>query len=222
MPTIDEYLSLITSEHRDKAKFESMVSLDVSLQVQVQSLMTQMFTTLFDLDLAYGAQLDIIGKWVGVSRRIKVPIPAVYFSWDADYTLGWEYGSWAPPSAPTSITELPDDAYRTLIRTKIAANRWDGTTTGAYTIWDSIFTAYTILIQDFQDMSYDLIIVGGIVDSLTLALLTGGYLPLKPEAIRINNYIVPVNDGPLFGWDLENDYIQGWETGSWGRELEPT
>ena len=121
-----------------------------------------------------------------------------------------------------TITVLPDDAYRTLVKAKIAANHWDGTTDGAYAIWNSLFTQYTILIQDFQDMSYDLIVVGGIVDSLTLALLVGGYIPLKPEGVRVNEYIVPVNTGPLFAWDVENTLLQGWDQGSWGRELKPT
>ena len=219
--TLEDYLNLITSEYRQKPNFIATVSAGVSVQLRVQELLAAMIP-LFDVDVAVGQQLDVIGLWVGVSRNVSVPIPGVYFSWDADYTLGWDFGSWQPASAPADITSLPDDAYRTLIKAKIAANHWDGTTDGAYAIWDAIFKNITILIQDHQDMSYDLALVGGIVDSLTLALLTGGYIPLKPEGVRINTYFVPVDTSPLFGWDLESDFVKGWDESSWAREVVPT
>jgi hypothetical protein len=219
--TVNDYLNLITSAYRSAPKFTAMVEADVSVQVRVQDLVSSMIP-LFDVDAAVGGQLDIIGEWVGVSRNVNIPIENVYFTWDGDYTLGWEYGVWQGDLTPTAVTVLPDDAYRRLIKARIAANKWDGTTDGAYAVWDSVFTEYTILIQDYQDMSYSLAIVGGIVDSLTLALLRGGYLPLKPEGVRINEYLVPVDDSTLFGWDVESDYLAGWDDGSWARELSPT
>lgn len=220
--TVLDYLNLITSSWREKPNYTAMISADVSPMVQVQDLLSSMIPK-FDVDVAVGQQLDIIGLWVGISRVVKVPISGVYFSWDsADYTLGWEFGSWAPADTPTEVTVLPDDAYRTLIKAKIAANQWDGTIDGAYAIWDEIFTTVTILIKDNQDMTFDLGVVGGIIDSLTLALITGGYIPLKPEGVRINSYFVSVDVGPVFAWDVESDLLAGWEEGSWVREIAPT
>ncbi len=219
--TEQEYLDLITSQFREKPKFTAMVASDVAPQVQVQTLLQQMLPR-FDVDTAVGSQLDVIGVWVGVSRNISIPIPDVYFTWDDVYTLGWEYGTWQPANLPAEVTVLPDDAYRTLIKAKIAANQWEGTTTGAYAIWSQIFTTTTILIQDNQDMSYALAVVGGIIDSLTLALITGGYIPLKPEGVRVSAYYVSIDDGPVFSWDVESDLLGGWDEGSWVRELAPT
>ena len=218
MTTTNDYLQLITSEHRDKANFSAMVELDTSFAVRVQNLLITMIP-IFDVDVAVGSQLDVIGQWVGISRNISIPISGIYFSWDSTSDVGWEYGTWKDPLAPSSITSLPDDAYRTLIRAKIAANKWDGTTEGAYTVWESVFPQYNILIQDNQNMSYDLIIVGAIVDSLTLALLVEGYLPLKPEGVHIDSYFVPADTNPAFGWDLDSPLITGWDTGSWMKEI---
>jgi hypothetical protein len=219
---IQDYLNRITSAYQGKPNFTAVVSLLVSLPVQIQTVLASL-VTLYDVDSATGVQLDIIGQWVGISRNIAVPISGVYFSFDgADYTVGWDYGTWQPFNAPTEVTSLPDDAYRTLIRTKIAANHWDGTTPGAYAIWDSIFTNFTILIQDNQNMTYGLAIVGGIVDSLTLALLSGGYIPLKPEGIEISEYFVSTDTNPAFGWDVESSSLGGWDQGSWLREILPT
>lgn len=218
--TENEYLDLIPSANRQKPKFVATVQANLAVPLRVQELLRSM-VPIFDVDSAVGDQLDIIGKWVGITRNVSIPIPNVYFSWDDVYTLGWEYGTWRPSLAPDSVTSLPDDAYRTLIKAKIAANNWDGTTSGAYAIWDSLFTTFRILIQDNMDMSYDLAIVGGIVDSLTLALITGGYIPLKPEAIRVNAYYVSVDSNPVFGWDVESDLLGGWDEASWVRELNP-
>ncbi len=212
------YQELITSAYQNKLKFTATVNLDTSVQTRVQELLASMIP-LFDVDVALGNQLDIIGQWVGVSRNISIPIPGVYFSWDSTIDLGWDYGTWRPINQPANITSLPDDQYRILIKTKIAANQWDGTTEGAYAIWSRIFTDYVILIQDHQNMTYSLIIIGGIVDSLTLALLVGGYVPLRPEGVLISSYLVPANAGPAFAWDTDNASLKGWDTGSWLREI---
>lgn len=214
----EDYLNLITSEHRQKPKYVAMAEFTAEVYVHIQDVLTSMVPK-FDVDTAVGDQLDIIGIWVGVSRNVRIPISGVYFSWDGDYTVGWDFGVWQPNLAPSTVTILPDDIYRTLIRAKIASNAWDGTTDGAYAIWDAVFPDITILIQDNEDMSYDLAFVGGIIDSLTLALITEGYIPLKPEGVRVNTYFIPVDDGPLFGWDLDTDLVKGWDEGSWAREL---
>ena len=220
--TINDYLDLVTSEYRNQPNFIATLTALVAPYVQLQAVLTSMIP-LFDLDVAVGDQLDVIGQWVGITRNVSIPIADVYFSWDsATYALGWDYGTWQPSNAPTTVTVLPDDAYRTLIRAKIAANQWDGTTTGAYTIWDAVFPDTTILIQDNQNMTYDLAIVGGIVDSLTLALITGGYIPLKPEAIRIDAYYVSIDSGLVFAWDVESTYLGGWDEASWAVQTTPT
>lgn len=218
---LDDYLGLITSEFRNQPNFIATLTAVGDLFVHIQDVITSMVPK-YDVDVAVGAQLDVIGLWVGISRNVTIPIDGVYFSWDGDYTVGWDYGVWQATISPTSVTVLPDDIYRTLIKAKIAANSWDGTTDGAYAIWEQVFSNFEILIQDYQNMSYDLAIVGGIVDSLTLALIASGAIPLKPEGVRVNRYIVPVDTNPLFAWNIENDLLAGWNEGSWGREIKPT
>ncbi len=71
-------------------------------------------------------------------------------------------------------------------------------------------------------MSYALAVVGGVIDSLTLALLTGGYIPLKPEGVRVSNYYVSIDSSPIFGWDVDTGLFAGWDSGSWLREIAPT
>lgn len=215
-----DYTALVTSEHQDKPKFIEMIAGTTAALNQLQSL-TQAMVDLYDVDVAVGSQLDAIGKWAGISRDILITLPNVYFTFDDTDTTGWDFGIWQG-GEDTGITSLPDQIYRTFLKAKIAANQWDGTTTGAYAIWDATFDGITIIIIDNQDMTYDLGLVGGIVDSLTLALVTGGYLQLRPSGVQVNTYYIPGTAGPIFGWDLESSSIQGWDEGNWAKIINPT
>jgi hypothetical protein len=218
--TVASYTGLITSEYAQQPNFISMISQFAAIYVQIQTVFLQMISA-FDLNQATGNQLDIIGQWVGVTRNVSIPISGVYFTWNGTQATGWNYGTWQPSNAPAQITSLPDDAFLTLIKAKIASNSWDGTINGAYAIWDALFTDFTILIQDNYNMSYNLAIVGGIVDSLTLALITGGYIPLRPEGVEVANYYVSTDTNPSFCWDVESTLLQGWNQGSWLKEVVP-
>lgn len=218
---ITEYLNLITSEHRDKPKFVAMMSLILQGLADAKAV-AQSLPTVFDLDTAVGVQLDTVGLWIGRTRILRVPISNVYFSWDTP-GLGWEQGVWYKTGDPTdSVASLPDEQYRTLLRAVAAANAWDGSIPDAYRVWGILFagTGYGIIIIDNQDMSIDLGIYGHVPDALTTALFQGGYLDLRPEGVRIKNYIIPTAEGPLFGLDIENDAISGLDVGSWARFVD--
>lgn len=217
--TVQDYLNLVTSEYQQQPDFNAMITAQAGVPVQVQSLYNQMSTTLFNLsDAPVGDQLDILGQWVGVSRDIPVPIDGtgVFFTWDDTAADGWNSGTWAPPGA-TQITVLPDDAYLTLILARIASNHWDGTTPGAYAIWDQLFPNFTILIVDHQNMSFDLGLVGNNIDALTLALFENGYLQLRPEGVMINEYFIATT--PIFSWDIDTADFSGWDTGNWAQGI---
>lgn len=219
--TNEDYLNLITSEHRGKEKFEATVVTGVSPFSKLQAVM-QGLPADFDIDQAVGVQLDAVGAWIGRSRRIDTPLVGVYFTWDDLASDGWESGVWKGPFDPDSgLVDLPDDAYRVLLKAKIAANSWDGTIPGAYAIWATVFTSSQLVIQDNQDMSMMVGIAGQPLSIVDQALLTNGYIPLKPEGVRIQYYaIAPA--GALFAWDTdEGSALAGWDTGQWAVELIP-
>lgn len=214
--TLDSYLNLITSQFRQKPKFISMVTNGSETALRIQDVLASMIPK-FDVDLASGEQLDIIGLWAGISRNVEVPIPGVYFSWDTTEAQGWEYGIWRSDKEPADITVLPDDVFRTFIKAKIAANKWDGTLQDMYDVWDQVFTDITLFVQDNQNMTYNIGFVGRAIDSLTLALIQQGYLPLKPEGVGVGTIYVPVDSNKMFAWDTENENFGGWDEASWAR-----
>ncbi|VFR31909.1 Putative bacteriophage protein [plant metagenome] len=216
MADLDASLRRITSAHRGKPRFMATAA----ALVEGLAALGERYRALpaaFDLEEAIGAQLDAVGLWVGITRHIRTPITGVYFTLDAD-GLGLDQGIWQGPFDPSEgITSLDDDTFRLLIRAKIGANHWDGTLEGAVPVFNLLFNGDThVFIQDNQDMSMDVAVSGRVPSALFLALLTGGYLPIKPAGVRVNYYVLPSGDGPQFGFDVENQYISGFDDGLWG------
>ena len=220
MADLTEYTALITSEHSDKPRF--MATVEALVQPLVDQMgVLQSMPGRFDLDVAVGDQLDTIGVWVGVSRKIRTPLTGVYFSFDIA-GLGFDQGTWKGPFDPdTGLTVLDDDTYRLVIRAKIGANHWDGTLEQSAAILNSVFDADThVFIEDHQDMSMTIGIAGKVPPATFLALLSGGYIPLKPEGVRVNYTVVTTVDGsPLFGFDMSNQLVAGFDVGAWSRPV---
>ena len=216
MPDTDAYLGLITAFHRGKPKFAATVHALVEPVVAQQSFMAHLPLD-FDLDEAIGVQLDQVGEWVGRSRFVATPIAGAWFSFDTEFR-GFDAGSWFQPfDTDGGITRLDDETFRTLLRAKIAANNWDGTLPAAKEALEIIFPGgeTQLVITDNQDMTITFGVSGVIPSALFIALLSDGYLPLKPEGVRAD-YLITTVDGPLFGFDVQNEFISGFDTGAWG------
>lgn len=222
LPTLIDYLDLATSLYRDKPRYIALCTSLVQPLVDQQALVDAIRRG-FDLDTAVGVQLDQVGEWVGRSRYLSVPLEGVYFAW-GDAPVGWGLGSWKGPYDPvTGMVALPDDVYRNLLRAKIAANAWDGTIPGAYAIWEMVFalTGSLVVIQDNQDMSMVVGVAGTMLDAVMKALLTKGYIPLKPEGVRIAAYAVPPGGGRILSWGCDSDALGGWGGANWPEMITP-
>lgn len=216
---MNAYTDLITSEHRQRPKFSAMVEAVTGCFVAGQQA-AQALRECFDIDSAVGVQLDAIGLWVGLSRLVRSPL-AVYFSFDTP-GLGFDEGSWKGPFDPDEgLVSLDDETYRLFLKARVAANHWDGTIEGWKSVMDFAFSGsgFTVFMQDHQDMSISIYVAGTPPPAIFKELLTGDYLPLRPAGVRINGYFVSSAPAPLFGFDIQNAYIAGFDTGAWGVPL---
>src|SRR3954468_13226730 len=227
MADISYYLDRITSEHVTKVKFSSTVAALIQPLADTTFLM-QHYYQYYDLDLALGVQLDAVGIWVGRSRFLPVPIDA-YFTLDRA-GFGLDEAAWKRAFDPdTGLVELPDEAYRTLLRAVIVANHWDGTIPGAYAAYDVVFyrSPFTFLIQDYGNGEMAQALIGAKPpDQITLGLFNTGELDLKPAGIRLWHILpitYPAGPGgtPLFGLDASNPTVNGLDVGAWANFFAP-
>lgn len=183
MASADDYIALIPSENRDAPKFTAMVRTVTGCIADANNAIRSIEGKM-NLDTAEGDQLDTIGKWVGLSRQLLVPY-SVFFSLDT-VGLGFDQGNWKGPYDPTGgVVTMDDGTYRLMIRAKIGANAWDGTMPQFLAILASAFqgTGITVTARDNQDMTMD-VFLSAKPPALLAAILTGGYLPIKPEGVK--------------------------------------
>jgi Protein of unknown function (DUF2612) len=209
-----EYTQLITSAHREQPKFIATVSLVTSAVASVTSALLAM-PQQFSVDTAVGAQLDVVGLWVGMSRSVYTPVSDPYFSWDTA-TRGWDEGYWTPPYAPTEgVTKMDDATYRAALRLRIIANHWAGRQelfTGIPIRLEHDTDDNVIFAQDHFDMSVTFFVVGPAVSPVLKAvILQPGVLP-KPMGVRIRSIIF--TPAPVFGLDFATHTISGPDFGA--------
>ena len=199
------YINLLSSEYRNSPKLNSLLALllrkfdDVS-QCQVQ------LDTAFDLDYAVGAQLDILGLILGASRTLP----------------------FQPSNGVSPI--LTDPVYRQLLQARVTWNTWNGKIAAIPALWHRMGYTGTLILADEQNMTVN-VTCPGIDNPLILDMLCGtatGWTGAGPQPTNIdmtNGLIVPRPQGvrylynasnlPVFGFDQQNAYVAGFDTGLW-------
>ena len=197
---MSKYTELITSYHKSKPKYRDTIDLITRTFTDLQNNLTA-YPQKFDLDSAEGQQLDIVGEWVGISRQVDVPI--------VEFKKGRH---------ERDTVSMNDDTYKMVLKAKIAANHWNGTMETLPAIYQMLSQniGANIFVVDNFNMTMDVFIVGGHLPTILQSIISRGYLNVKPEGVRITNHIISADSGTLFGFDINNDYIAGFENGSWG------
>jgi len=217
---MSKYTELITNYHATKSKFPQHIDLITRPLTDVSTSVADMIRK-FDVDSANGEQLDIIGLWVGRSRVVTTPISNVYFSWDTD-GLGWDQGNWQGPYDPDAgFTSLSNDVYRLVLKAQIAINQWDGTVGHLEELLELIFSGTGIEMQiiDNMDMSISIsaIALNGIANTSAelIEVIKSGALTVKAAGVRVKSLDVIDPAHPLFGFDIQNTAIAGFDNGYW-------
>lgn len=188
LPTLDEYVKLIPSQHSDKPKFMALIEAYANSYIALQAV-SNGFIDDFFVDTAIGVQLDAVGLWVGVSRVLKEPITGVYFTFDSA-VIGetWDTGIWKSRFENSDeLIILPDRLYRLAIKLKIMENHWDGTITDLYTIWDTLFADLEaqLYIQDNQDMTFTAYFVTTKLSEAEKRIIENSGLFPKPAGVTL-------------------------------------
>lgn len=226
---MSKYTDLITNYHAGKPLFYQHVDLSTRPLTDVSTSLKGLITA-FDIDTAAGVQLDILGEWIGRKRNVSVPISGIYFSFDTE-GLGFDQGVWQGPYDPDNgYTALSDETYRVILKAKIAINNWDGTNDTLPPILDTALAGSGIRMQivDNQDMTISIWVFPEIdISQVSLELIAAikqGYLTVKAAGVWGGSIELPAVETPsegnrFFGFDMDNDYIAGFDDGSWEKLL---
>lgn len=185
----DSYMNLVTSQHRDKPKFSAMLSALLQPSEDIFSVAVYLDDE-FDLDLATGKQQDILGEIVGQSRTVD----------------------FQPDRGLSPV--LDNYVYKNLLKAKIAKNMWKGRIEDLRDIWLNLFEK-PIVLQDNQDMTIDVVVVG-FNDQMTKNLIQKGYIVPKPQSVNVNYAFA---DEAVFGYDMETSAIKGYDHADWMNPL---
>lgn len=187
---LDGYRRLLTSEYKTRPRLTSWLLWLLSEGLTYKNTV-QEFLDAFNLDTAEGVQLDIIGRIVGVDRLL----------------------SFHPVSGDSPL--MNDSTYRMVIKAKIIQNTWKGTLDELYEAWAVLFPEVRYFqIQDLQDMTYNVVIMGAFTP-LERELIANGHIIPKPEGVRINLLTITDTSGlPLFAYDMDTYLLSGY-TSHW-------
>lgn len=131
------YADLLILQYRNKQRARATVQMGVDIYTG-DGVMFQL-PDILNIDVAVGAQLDLIGKILGCSRNVPgININTKFFSFHVDEnSLGFStigdpsYGIVKTRSNSNFATyALPDEDYRQLLKFKAYLNRLDGTMAG--------------------------------------------------------------------------------------------
>ncbi len=245
-PTREYYESLITSEYRLAPKFKKMVGEMTRYGVATDTA-SESFLKSFDVDTAEGDQLDMLGEIVGISRTLDFEPPegstldiicpnATEMKADSDPSIYKIYQMPTPAQMANTgvvlsvimtggeaadvsgVFRVNDDTYRKMVKSRIIQNIWRGDPRTLYEMWETLYPGGSIQIQDLQDMTYNVVIIGDF-SVLEVELIKRGILIPKPEGVRV--YIVTVvgTDGiPIFSYNFHTEQFSGyrgwWTTGT--------
>ncbi|MFS7244483.1 DUF2612 domain-containing protein [Rahnella inusitata] len=226
---MSKYTDLITNYHSQKPLFVNHIDLITRPLTDASNAMTSLITE-YDIDEAIGVQLDILGKWIGRTRVVSQPISGIYFSFDTD-SLGFDQGVWQGPYDPDAgFTNLSDETYRIILKAKIAINHWNGTNETLPEILDTALagSGLTMQIVDNQDMTISVWVFPKTdISDVSLELIAAirqGYLTVKAAGVWAGDIQTPSVETPsvgnkFFGFDIDNDYIAGFDSGAWEKKL---
>lgn len=115
---MSKYTDLISNYHAGKPKFVKHVDLSTRPLIDVSGSVSGLISA-FDIDTGVGAQLDILGQWIGVARTVAAPISGVFLEWDKE-RVGWDQGIWLGPyQSSDALTYLSDDVYRVVLKARV-------------------------------------------------------------------------------------------------------
>ena len=179
------YEALLTSEWQGSTKFIAWLNAVMNPLFDLIHFLVSVDQD-FDLSMASGAQLDILGQIVGASRIVP----------------------FVPSNGVSPI--LDDDTFRVLINATIIRNQFSGKNDGTLqSLWSNLFPGGTIIIDDQQNMTATVIATGNFTSIIT-DLINHDMIVPRPQGVQ---YTFTLPTLPIFAVDQNSAVAAGVDLG---------
>lgn len=211
MALVDEISNLLIKQYWEKPKAKGEIDLKAATWEKTRAFIADLDPA-FDLDNAVGAQLDVLGRIVGISRSVPGVVPKIYFGFSINPTSkGFsdkfnnlrEGGPFFDKfSLPFTALQLGDSDYRFFIRVKASLNRASG-----YVSSDRYIGIQDVVLAAFEGRAYvidnlDMTLTLYVSPSVSLdrlRLIRALNLLPKPQGVRYK-VIIQAEPGETFGF----------------------
>jgi hypothetical protein len=210
MSFVSEYQDLLIKQYWEQPNATAEIELKAETWQRIFEWLDS-FTNEFDVDLATGDRLDILGRIVGLSRVVPFVVDKINFGFDGNPNArGFGDKFLIVNSAPFldkferayTDLQLNDNDYRAFIKAKITKNASSAyiVTEQYISIQDVVNTAFNGLayVIDKQDMSLSLYISPTVDLERLRAIIELNLLP-KPQGVRYAEF-VQAEIGETFGF----------------------
>jgi hypothetical protein len=203
-------------QYSDKPKARATIG--ALVEAAICDLLPLEINKAFDIETAVGPQLDILGVYIGFSRRIVGEVPRNWFE-QVDYVTynpattypGFtDYTNLVTNSdtqfyryvyLSSSFSDLTDDEYRYMLKLKLALNSSDNTLAEIQNILFEFFS-YDIICYDLKNMTISYSVLAS-KSYFALLAISQDLLP-KPMGVGIAGVFEVVDQTLLFGFQ---DYV---------------
>lgn len=209
---IQAYLNLLIFQYRDKPKASAEIQVILKEFGSIFDFYNS-FETEFDLDIAQGKQLDIIGKIVGLSRNVPLAVAKKYFGFDDDTnTFPFSELNGGVVSYPFkeldeeeyTDLQLNDIDYRFFLKAKISNNFAESDILSVNEIIMYLFNDLAFVLDNYN-MSLELYIDSSVDYEIVRTVQQLNLLP-RPQGVRYNN-IIQYFDKEVFGFSDDIDAL---------------
>lgn len=183
--------SRIYAQYRNKPKAVAWYKICLQLAYTLNNA-AQAVRIMYDINVAKGEQLDVIGRIVVMPRNFTGFIslnPALCAELENDPAF---FGDDTAMSSALSIdqdSQMSDDLYRIAIKSKIIKNNSNATIEDILHGMNFLLPNADVLrVTDNEDMSFSIEFYGNISELERWALLNASLVP-KPQGVRFNGFL---------------------------------
>jgi hypothetical protein len=199
-------LSRVAKQFQSSTNFLAYLTVLLEMVASVEDLLQSMYM-LPDIDTMTGANLDVIGRIVGVSRSIPNAVQLSFFGFDG-YSYETVFGElgqagigarfYELDEAYTATTTLGDLEYRLLLRAKIMRNSSHGTCEDILAALCFLFGVSVANVDDNGGMVLGLA-VGRQLTATEQAIITNLDILPRPACVLISS-VTTFNPSDYFGF----------------------